>query len=95
LRYQQLGYKFRRQYPAGPYVLDFYCPQIRLCVELDGDVHADRLAKDATRDAWLASQGIHTIRVTTAQLYEQPERVVEFIHLACEQRRGQGKEPPP
>ena len=95
LRHQQLGCKFRRQYPAGPYVLDFYCPQTKLCVELDGDAHAGRLAKDTNRDAWLAMHGIQTIRVTTAQLYEHPERVVEFIQLTCRQRRGQLKEPPP
>ena len=95
LRHKQLGCKFRRQYPAGPYVLDFYCPQIKLCVELDGDAHAGRLEKDTHRDAWLALHGIHTIWVTTAQLYEQPERVVEFIHVICMQRSGQRKEPPP
>ena len=95
LRHKQLGGKFRRQYPAGPYVLDFYCPQTKLCVELDGDTHAGRLAQDTNRDAWLASHGIHTIRVTTAQLYEHPGSVVECIHLTCMQRSGQRKEPPP
>ena len=33
------GLKFRRQFGLGPYVLDFYCPEIRLCIELDGDIH--------------------------------------------------------
>ena len=95
LHHKQLGCKFRRQYPAGPYVLDFYCPQTKLCVELDGDAHAGRLAQDTNRDAWLANHGIHTIRVTTAQLYEHPGSVVEFIHVTCLQRSGQLEEPPP
>ena len=36
---QLLGYKFRRQYSVGRYVLDFYCPALRLGIELDGDSH--------------------------------------------------------
>jgi very-short-patch-repair endonuclease len=35
------GLRFRRQHPAGPYVLDFYCPALRLAVEIDGDTHGD------------------------------------------------------
>ena len=60
---RQEGLHFRRQHPLGPYVLDFYCAQARLCVEVDGDSHgaADRPERDAARDRWLASQGIGTL----------------------------------
>jgi len=40
LRKRDQGLRFRRQHPAGPYVLDFYCPSIKLAVEVDGEAHA-------------------------------------------------------
>ena len=43
------GYKFRRQHGMGPYVLDFYCPSLKLCVELDGDVHNQNRLSTMTR----------------------------------------------
>ena len=58
LLWQQLkgkatGRKWRKQHPAGPYSLDFYCDGAKLCVEVDGEAHdrGDRPAKDAARDA--------------------------------------------
>jgi very-short-patch-repair endonuclease len=41
LRNRQVGVDFRRQHPAGPFVLDFYCPSLRLAIELDGSQHAE------------------------------------------------------
>jgi len=50
LRRKQLeGFRFRRQQPIGPYVVDFFCPQARLIVEVDGGQHSDREAYDAER----------------------------------------------
>ncbi len=48
---------FRRQHPFGPYVLDFYCPAAKLCIEVDGWGHnmGDQPARDERRDAWLGS----------------------------------------
>ena len=65
LRDRPGGYKFRRQHPAGPYVLDFFCAEHRLAVEVDGEVHArgDAPARDAARDAWIRSQGVRVHRV--------------------------------
>src|SRR5574337_1387285 len=50
---------FRRQHPVGPYVLDFYCSEARLAVEIDGSVHdtEDHPERDRRRDAWLVSRG--------------------------------------
>ena len=58
------GYKFRRQHGMGPYVLDFYCPSLKLCVELDGDVHNSEQAfnHDEERTAFLNENGITVIR---------------------------------
>ena len=65
LRARPNGLKFRRQHPAGPYVLDFYCAEARLCVEVDGEAHGFELqaARDARRDALLAEHGIKTLRI--------------------------------
>jgi ATP-dependent DNA helicase RecQ len=66
LRNRQLdGFKFRRQHPMEPYVLDFFCPELRLCVEIDGYGHlmGDSPERDQRRDAWLDAQGIRTVRI--------------------------------
>jgi very-short-patch-repair endonuclease len=65
LRRASHGFKFRRQHPIGPYVLDFYCPQARLAVEVDGsDHHTDSAAAyDERRDAWLEGQGVRMLRL--------------------------------
>src|SRR6478752_2896084 len=60
LRNRQLGVDFRRQHPAGPFVLDFYCAALRLAVELDGGQHSERLANDRQRDAWFEQRGVST-----------------------------------
>ena len=62
------GLRFRRQHPFGPYVLDFYCPEFRLCVEVDGGSHSlgNRPDQDEVRDAYLATRGISTLRLTAS-----------------------------
>lgn len=57
----QLGYKFRRQVPIGPYVVDFAALEPRLVIEVDGGQHADS-ARDVVRDAWLKEQGFVVLR---------------------------------
>jgi very-short-patch-repair endonuclease len=79
LRRQQTGYRFRRQHPAGPYVLDFYCDSIRLCVEVDGEDHDFRVKSDARRDAWLSQLGIATLRVPAQEVLSNLEGVVRLI----------------
>jgi very-short-patch-repair endonuclease len=80
------GLRFRRQHPIGPYVLDFYCPAIRLAVEVDGAAHdiPDRAAHDLRRDAWLADQGIRVLRVPAADVLneERRESVLDTIAAA-------------
>jgi very-short-patch-repair endonuclease len=65
LRREQIaGLSFRRQHPVGSYVLDFYCPQIRLAIELDGGQHgyARNAMLDRRRTDWLREKGIEVIR---------------------------------
>ena len=65
LRQRPDGLKFRRQHPTGPYVLDFYCGDARLAVEVDGEAHSlgDRPQRDVARDEWLREAGIETLRI--------------------------------
>jgi len=59
------GLRFRRQHPIGPFILDFYCAEAKLAVEVDGASHyvGDRQERDAYRDRWLAESGIRTLRL--------------------------------
>ncbi|MCA8888300.1 MAG: endonuclease domain-containing protein [Parvularculaceae bacterium] len=75
------GFKFRRQHPVGRYVLDFYCPAVRLCIELDGFSHdeAAQITKDRIRDAFLRSNGIDVLRFSNQQVKENLIGVAETI----------------
>ncbi|MCK6502872.1 DUF559 domain-containing protein [Myxococcota bacterium] len=84
------GHHFRRQHPLGPYVLDFYCPQARLAVELDGTGHLDRAEQDAARTAWLASQGVTVLRFWNDEVSGRPEVVLQAILDAIEEGRSGG-----
>ncbi|MFD2184835.1 endonuclease domain-containing protein [Rhodoplanes azumiensis] len=75
------GLGFRRQVPLGIYVADFVCHATKLVVELDGESHdfESRLRRDATRDAWFASQGYRVLRFTNDQVLRNLEGVVSVI----------------
>jgi very-short-patch-repair endonuclease len=81
LRKKQSGLRFRRQHPAGPYVLDFYCDAAKLCVEVDGGQHNFSVGRDAARDRWLERQGVRTMRVAARDVFENLEGVIEQIRL--------------
>lgn len=63
-RRQFLGLKFRRQHSIGPYIVDFYCPELRLVVEVDGASHLDdaQRAHDLRRYQYFVSLGLHQVR---------------------------------
>ncbi len=75
------GYKFRRQYSVGPYIVDFYCPEMRLAVEIDGESHfiAGSKDHDRKRQEFIESAGIHVLRFTNTDIYERMEGVLETI----------------
>jgi very-short-patch-repair endonuclease len=50
LRRQSLGYKFRRQYGIGKYIIDFYCQELRLAIEVDGITHEDKIEYEEIRN---------------------------------------------
>ena len=75
LRRRQRSMHFRKQHPIGPYVLDFYCSEHRLCVEVDGFVHdlPGQAMHDERRDAWLRQQGIRVLRFRAADVLNDRE----------------------
>ena len=89
LRRNDAGLRFRRQHPAGPYVLDFYCAVARLAIEVDGEAHArgDRPLRDAIRDAWLEAQGVQLLRYPAAEVMGNLEGIVEHLMRIAVERR--------
>ena len=78
------GRKFRRQHSVGPYVLDFYCPEESLAVELDGTAHFTPEGKehDQARTAYLNGIGIRVVRFENYKVLDYPQEVIEAI-AAC------------
>ena len=76
LRSEQLGVKFRRQHPLGPYVLDFACLDPRLAVEIDGSQHVGQVAYDERRERFLAGQGFRVLRFWANEVLTQTDAVV-------------------
>jgi very-short-patch-repair endonuclease len=81
LRQRPDGLKFRRQHPTGPYVLDFFCNDARLAIEVDGEAHSrgDRPHRDAGRDSWLRSAGIETLRIPAVEILNDSDAVLRWI----------------
>ena len=73
--------KFRRQHSVGPYVLDFYCPSEKLCIELDGDSHYTEAGfeYDTARTEILNSLNIRVLRFENKEVFENPEGILEEI----------------
>jgi very-short-patch-repair endonuclease len=84
LRGKQLGVKFRRQHDIGHYIVDFYCPERQLVIELDGESHFtnDEQAYDQIRDAYLQGLGLRVLRFTNVQVVENLEGVYDIIKQA-------------
>ncbi|WP_129126132.1 DUF559 domain-containing protein [Geomonas oryzae] len=88
LRNRRFGYKFRRQHPAAGYVLDFFCCEAGLCIELDGGQH-NRLhaaTSDHQRTKDLEKHGIHVIRFWDDEVLKQTEAVLERIYQELQAR---------
>jgi very-short-patch-repair endonuclease len=88
LRTRPEGLKFRRQHPAGPFILDFYCPAARLAIEVDGEAHGmgANPARDLRRDRWLTEHGFVVLRIPAAELRAHFEGAVLQILEHCRKR---------
>lgn len=82
LKGKSLGFKFRRQHPINRYVLDFYCHEKRLSVELDGGYHLtkEQTLKDKERTEYLNSVGITEFRFTNSDVLQDIETVIKKIN---------------
>lgn len=92
------GVKFRRQHPIPPHVLDLYCPDARLAIELDGgqhneDAHPPR--RDERCDAYLAECGIYVLRFWNNPVLRETQAVLEAIYAAIMERRAMARPPQP
>ena len=76
-----LGFKFLRQEPIGPYIVDFICRERRLIVEVDGGQHADSKS-DLARDQWLADHGYRVLRFWNNEVMANTEGILETIATA-------------
>ncbi|MDP1914545.1 endonuclease domain-containing protein [Brevundimonas sp.] len=80
------GLRFRRQHPIGPYIVDFFCPALRLALEVDGRVHEhpDSLRHDRRRTDWLNERGVEVFRISARAVLENLDGVL----LVIRQRAG-------
>ena len=79
------GYRFRRQFPLGDFILDFVCFEVRFVLELDGGQHDEQREYDELRTAWLETQGFHVVRYWNCQVLSEWESIAETI-LECLRR---------
>jgi very-short-patch-repair endonuclease len=86
LRNHRFGFKFRRQHPWGDFVLDFFCSEARLCVEIDGPTHDKQRPYDEWRDEELARGGVMTIRLQVGELAASLPEIAETIRRTCAER---------
>jgi very-short-patch-repair endonuclease len=87
------GARFRRQHPAGPYVLDFYCPALGLAIELDGGQHASMIQRDQKRDLWLKERDVTVLRVWNIDVVTNLGGVLEMIRAKIAELRSAGATP--
>ena len=84
LRGKGLGVSFRRQHPVSDFVLDFYAPEVRLAIEVDGPVHQGRRQQDQDRDATLAALGIRVLRIPNDDVTQGLPRVLDDVRSAIQ-----------
>jgi very-short-patch-repair endonuclease len=83
LRLKQLdSFRFRRQQPIGVYIVDFFCPEASLIIEIDGGQHDANAARDAVRTRWLEAEGYRVIRFWNNDVLANTEGVLLAIREA-------------
>jgi very-short-patch-repair endonuclease len=99
LRRDQLGVRFARQRPIGPYIADFYCHEAALVVEIDGRQHdqPEHRAHDAQRDRWMTARGLRVVRIAATELVRNTDSFAEWLGRVARERATERKPqaPPP
>jgi len=75
------GLKFRRQHGIGPYIVDYYCPEGNLVIEIDGDVHVydGKIQRDLLREKYLRKRGLQVIRYKNQEILKNLDGVLENL----------------
>ena len=80
IRLKQLGgFRFRRQQPIGTYIVDFFCPEASLIIEIDGGQHDASAGRDALRTRWLEERGYKVVRFWNNEVLENIDGVLSVI----------------
>ena len=79
IRNKKLGHKFKRQYSIGPYIVDFYCSESRLVIEVDGNVHKKSIDYDNFRSEYLRSIDVNVIRFKNSEIENNINQVTNKI----------------
>lgn len=88
---RKTGYKFLRQKPINRFILDFYCSELNLAVEIDGNSHDKKKYYDEGRDLEMTRRGIKTIRYTNGQVLNDLKTVVKEIEIVLKASLFQGR----
>jgi very-short-patch-repair endonuclease len=90
LRNRNLDFKFRRQHPIERFIIDFYCAEVKLCIEIDGDTHLEQEQQeyDSARTEVLESIGCRVIRFTNNDVRHNINAVVQEILEICNELKS-------
>ena len=78
---KQTGYKFLRQHPLGDFITDFYCRELKLVIEIDGDSHVEQEQYDQQRTLFLEQRGLHVLRYNNRDVLSNLEGVKESLFI--------------
>jgi very-short-patch-repair endonuclease len=87
---KMLGFGFLRQKPIEKYIVDFYCPKLKLVIEIDGDSHREKFEIDQTRENDLKALGLHVLRFTDRKVKQDISNVLWGIQCWIEQQLKRG-----
>ena len=91
LRKERTGFRFRKQVPVLDFILDFYCAEAKVCIEVDGEQHLEQQDYDRYRDRVLGEAGILTMRVPSLDLFDASDKLgpwINEINRTCCERTG-------
>jgi very-short-patch-repair endonuclease len=84
---KMLGCQFARQKPIGHYIVDFYCPELRLVIEIDGESHRERIQEDMHRQKDLEAMGLEVLRFADRKVKRDISNVLRGIEGWIEEKR--------